>query len=194
MGTWDQEKLLAKPFKSKLKPNLLKPPKSLKEKEVWIPDEEVNYLFKGLRELNLIELPDSKRPHEADRVGDPLYCPYHRVFGQSKIALSWSAKSKINEGTVDVEVVKTIKKGKKVAASNTATYSCLTIDVFDEDDGPLHFPGEPIYVNKITLRSGTQLPDVQPPAPSVGVYQAPPNQTASPDRIKYNVMAHLKIL
>lgn len=73
-----------------------------------------------------------------------------------------------------------------------ATYSCLTIDVFDEDDGPLHFPEEPIYVNKITLRSGTQLPDVQPPAPSVGAYQAPPKQTASPDRIKYNVMAHLK--
>lgn len=66
------------------------------------------------------------------------------------------------------------------------------IDVFDEDDGPLHFPEEPVYVNKITLRSGTQLPDVQPPAPSVGASQAPPNQTASPEKIKYNVMALLK--
>lgn len=73
-----------------------------------------------------------------------------------------------------------------------ATYSCLTIDVFDEDDGPLHFPEEPVYVNKITLRSGTQLPDVQLPSPSVGASQAPPNQRASPDKIKYNVMAHLK--
>lgn len=35
------------------------PLKSLKEKgEVFIPDEEVNDLFKGLIELNLIELPD----------------------------------------------------------------------------------------------------------------------------------------
>ena len=56
----------------------------------------------------------------------------------------------------------------------------------------IYFPEEPVYVNNLTLRSGTQLPDVQPPAPSVGASQAPPNQTASPDKIKYNVMAHLK--
>lgn len=86
--------------------------------------------------------------------------------------------------------MKTIKKGKKVAASNMAT--CLTIDVFDKDDGPLHFPEEPVYVNKITLRSGTQLPDVQLPSPSVGASQAPFNQTVSHDKIKYNVIAHLK--
>lgn len=41
-------------------------------------DCEVNKsVFKGLIELNLIELPDYKRPHEADRVGDLLFCPYH---------------------------------------------------------------------------------------------------------------------
>lgn len=45
-------------------------------------DCEVNKsVFKGLIELNLIELPDYKRPHEADRVGDLLFCPYHRVLG-----------------------------------------------------------------------------------------------------------------
>lgn len=49
-----------------------------------------------------------------------------------------------------------------------ATNSCLTIDVFDEDDGLLYFPEEPISVKKSTLRAGTQLPDVQPPAPEVG--------------------------
>lgn len=142
-------------------------------------------------------MPDSKRPHEADRVGDPLYCPYHRVLGhkiQDCFALKRKIKRLINEGTIDAELLKTIKKGKgkKVAASNMATYSCLTIDVFDEDNCPLHFPKEPVYVNKITLRSGTQLPDVQLPSPSVGASQAPPNQTASPNKIKYNVMAHLK--
>lgn len=33
------------------------------------------------------------------------------------------------------------------------TYSSLTIDVFDEDDGPLHIPEEAVYVKKITQRS-----------------------------------------
>ena len=37
-------------------------------------DCEVNKsVFKGLIELNLIELPDYKRPHEADRVGDLIF-------------------------------------------------------------------------------------------------------------------------
>lgn len=71
-----------------------------------------------------------------------------------------------------------------MAASNMATYSCLTIDVFDEDDGPLHFPEEPVYVNKITLRSGTQLPDVQLPSPSVGHPDAPPNHFPREDQIQ----------
>lgn len=31
--------------------------------------------MEGISSINLIELPDSKRPHEADRVVDPLYCP-----------------------------------------------------------------------------------------------------------------------
>lgn len=75
-----------------------------------------------------------------------------------------------------------------------ATHSCLTIDVFDEDDGLLYFPEEPIYVKKRTIRWGTQLPDVQPPALEVRAYQALPKQTASPERIKYNVMAESNTL
>ena len=36
---------------------------------------------KRIQRIDLIELLDYKRPHEADRVGDLLFCPYHRVLG-----------------------------------------------------------------------------------------------------------------
>lgn len=138
---------------------------------------------------------DSKRPHEADRVVDIHYIA--RGFGDNPgllcpKALNPSAEKLRNHR--HRSLWKTIKKGKKVAASNMATHSCLTIDVFDEDDGLLDFPEEPIYVKKRTLRSGTQLPGVQPTALEVGAYQALPKQTASPDGIKYNVMAESNTL
>ena len=90
-------------------------------------DCEVNKsVFKGLIELNLIELPDYKRPHEADRVGDLLFLPLPQWDIRSKIALSWTEaqnKIKINEGTIDAELLKTRKKGLKVAASKMAPSS-----------------------------------------------------------------------
>ncbi|KAL0355887.1 UNVERIFIED_CONTAM: hypothetical protein Sradi_4035600 [Sesamum radiatum] len=53
--------------------------KELQEKEYPFPDSDVPYIFDELLERKLIELPESKRPGEAERVNDPKYCKYHRV-------------------------------------------------------------------------------------------------------------------
>lgn len=52
--------------------------------------------------------------------------------------------------------------GKKVVASNMATYNCLTIDVFDDDDGPIHFPEEPVALKLPTHELFFNLQQTKP--------------------------------
>ena len=42
-------------------------------------DIEVPQMLDQLLELNVIELPEMKRPEEAGKVNDPNYCKYHRL-------------------------------------------------------------------------------------------------------------------
>ena len=43
--------------------------------------EHTRKLFGECLQQQLITLPTSRRPAEADKVGEPNYCPYHRVLG-----------------------------------------------------------------------------------------------------------------
>ena len=43
-------------------------------------DSDVPSMLDDLLEANLIELPEMKRPEEANRVNDPNYCKYHRLI------------------------------------------------------------------------------------------------------------------
>ncbi|KAL0333076.1 UNVERIFIED_CONTAM: Transposon Tf2-12 polyprotein [Sesamum calycinum] len=46
-------------------------------------DSDVPGIFDDLLEANLIDLPEMKRPEEAERKDDPKYCKYHRLVGHA---------------------------------------------------------------------------------------------------------------
>ncbi|XP_070049532.1 uncharacterized protein [Nicotiana tomentosiformis] len=53
--------------------------KEIQEKEYSFLDSDVPAIFEELLELNLIELPEMKRPNEAGKTDDQNYYKYHRV-------------------------------------------------------------------------------------------------------------------
>ncbi|KAL0444583.1 UNVERIFIED_CONTAM: hypothetical protein Slati_2181000 [Sesamum latifolium] len=46
-------------------------------------DSDISGIFDNLLEANLIDLPEMKRPEEAERKDDPKYCKYHRLVAHS---------------------------------------------------------------------------------------------------------------
>jgi hypothetical protein len=85
----------------------------------------VEDLFMGLRELNFIELPKPKRPEEVSRFNEPNFCHYHRILGHTLkdcFVVKNLIQKLIDEGTLDADLLKSIKKEKKVATSNVATF------------------------------------------------------------------------
>ncbi|KAL0441758.1 UNVERIFIED_CONTAM: hypothetical protein Sradi_0114700 [Sesamum radiatum] len=46
-------------------------------------DSDVPGIFDDLLEANLIDLPEMKRPEEAERKDNPKYCKYHRLVGHT---------------------------------------------------------------------------------------------------------------
>jgi hypothetical protein len=93
-------------------------------REYSFPVDEVGDLFAGLLQLKLIELPNSKRPEEANMFKDPNFCHYHRILGHTLkdcFVVKNIIQKMIDEGTVDADLLTSLKKGKKVAAANVAT-------------------------------------------------------------------------
>lgn len=67
------------------------------------------------------------------------------------------------------------------------------IGLFLEDDGLHNFPEEPVEVHRVTLRSGTQLPDVRPPFSSdMPASSSNPASTDLKRRQLKKILAHLK--
>jgi hypothetical protein len=70
------------------------------------PDEEVEDLFMGLRELSFIELPKPKRSEEVSRFNEPNFCHYHRIVGHTLkdcFVVKNLIQKLIDEGTVDAD-------------------------------------------------------------------------------------------
>jgi hypothetical protein len=87
--------------------------------------EEVEDLFIGLWELNLIELPKPKRPEEASKFKEPNFYHYHRILGHTLkgcFVVKNIIQKMIDDGTIDANLHKSLKKGKKMATSNVATF------------------------------------------------------------------------
>jgi hypothetical protein len=79
----------------------------------------------GLRELNRIELPKPKRPEEASKFKEPNFCHYHRILGHTLkgcFVVKDIIQKMIDDGTIDADLLKSLKKGKKMAMSNVATF------------------------------------------------------------------------
>ena len=56
---------------------------SLKERQEKVypfPDSDISRMLDDLLEANIIELPEVKRPEEANQVDNPNYCKYHRLI------------------------------------------------------------------------------------------------------------------
>ena len=53
----------------------------MQEKQYPFPNSDISNMLDHLLELKLIELPEMKRPEEADQTNDPKYCKYHRLIG-----------------------------------------------------------------------------------------------------------------
>ena len=118
------------------------------------PVEEVEDLFVGLRELNFIELPKPKRPEEASMFNEPNFCHYHRILGHTLkdcFVVKNLIQKLIDEGTIDANLLKSMKKEKKIATSNVATFendpvSCAipyvspTYDQYTMISNPEHVP------------------------------------------------------
>ncbi|KAL0283522.1 UNVERIFIED_CONTAM: hypothetical protein Sangu_2884400 [Sesamum angustifolium] len=57
--------------------------KEMQGREYSFLDSDVPGIFDDLLEANLIDLPEMKRPEEAERMDDPKYCKYHRLVGHA---------------------------------------------------------------------------------------------------------------
>ncbi|XP_009783263.1 uncharacterized protein [Nicotiana sylvestris] len=64
------------PKEEKRRPTL----KELEAKVYPFPDSDVPTILDELLDKKVIDLPESKRPEEIDKVGDPKYCKFHRVI------------------------------------------------------------------------------------------------------------------
>jgi hypothetical protein len=88
--------------------------------------EEVEYLFMGLWEINLIELLKPKRPEEASKFKEPNFYHYHRILGHTLkgcFVVKNIIQKMIDDRTIDANLLKSLKKGKKMATSNVATFN-----------------------------------------------------------------------
>ncbi|KAL0313227.1 UNVERIFIED_CONTAM: hypothetical protein Sradi_5722000 [Sesamum radiatum] len=57
--------------------------KEMQARQYSFLDFDVSGIFDDLLEANLIDLPEMKRPEEAERKDDPKYCKYHRLVGHA---------------------------------------------------------------------------------------------------------------
>ena len=67
--------------------------------------EHTRKLFGECLQQQLITLPTSWRPAEADKVGEPNYCPYHRILGhciEDCFVFKDAAEQLIQAGVVNI--------------------------------------------------------------------------------------------
>ncbi|KAL0423644.1 UNVERIFIED_CONTAM: hypothetical protein Sradi_0899200 [Sesamum radiatum] len=90
-------------------------------------DSDVSWIFDGLLNVNLIELPEMKWPEEARKIDDPKYCKYHRLLGHP-----------IHECFIFKDKVMQLARQEKIsleednAASNLITITFGSFDVMTE--------------------------------------------------------------
>ncbi|KAK4389711.1 hypothetical protein Sango_2308100 [Sesamum angolense] len=92
--------------------------KEMQAREYPFLDSDVPGIFDDLLEANLIDLPEMKRPEEAERKDDPKYCKYHRLVGHA-IQDCFVFKDK---------VMQLARQGKISLEEDSATTNVITIE------------------------------------------------------------------
>ena len=107
------------------------------EQKVYpFPNEDVPNIFEQLLQMNLIELPECKRPKDMGKVNDPNYCKYHCIIGhpiqkcfvfkeqimkhakENKIDLNFDEVVGSNHVTIVCDVLPTLKQGSNTNQSH----------------------------------------------------------------------------
>ncbi|XP_070020741.1 uncharacterized protein [Nicotiana sylvestris] len=84
--------------------------KEKQENEYPFLDSDVPAIFEELLELNLIELPEMKRPNEAGKTNDPNYYQYHRLISHEGIDASCCHVDKGEEKSDDLPLEPSLEK------------------------------------------------------------------------------------
>ncbi|KAL0453819.1 UNVERIFIED_CONTAM: hypothetical protein Slati_1360000 [Sesamum latifolium] len=143
--------------------------KEMQAKQYPFLNSDVPRIFDDLLESNLIDLPEMKRPEEAERKDDPKYCKYHRlvghaiqdcfVFKNKVMQLAHQGKISLEEDSAATNVIM-IKSGYLNSNKNScnvvhggellekedssATDDCMSIITFTDED--LLLGSKPIIV------------------------------------------------
>lgn len=79
----------------------------------------------GLQELNFIVLRKPKWPEEVSKFDEPNFCHYHRILSHTLkdcFVVKDLIQKLIDEGTIDANLLKSMKKEKEVATPNVTTF------------------------------------------------------------------------
>ncbi|KAL0370604.1 UNVERIFIED_CONTAM: hypothetical protein Sangu_0378500 [Sesamum angustifolium] len=116
----------------------------MQAREYLFLDSDVPGILNDLLEANLIDLPEMKRPDEAERKDDPKYCKYHRLVGHT-IQYCFVFKDKVmqlaRQGKISLE--------EDSAATNVITIKSGYVD--DNKDSCNATHGDNITSNEDTL-------------------------------------------
>ncbi|KAL0325368.1 UNVERIFIED_CONTAM: hypothetical protein Sradi_5106100 [Sesamum radiatum] len=123
--------------------------KEMQGREYSFLDSDVPEIFDDMLEANLIDLPEMKRPEEAEQKDDPKYCKYHRLVGhaiqdcfvfkdkvmqlarQGKISLEEDS-AVTNVITIESEHVDATKIHELEIPIDELSHSCLMIQGFNQ--------------------------------------------------------------
>ncbi|KAL0462593.1 UNVERIFIED_CONTAM: hypothetical protein Slati_0146900 [Sesamum latifolium] len=101
-------------------------------------DSDVFGIFDDLLEANLIDLPEMKRPEEAERRDDPKYCKYYHLVGhviQDCFVFKDKVMQLARKGKISLEEDSTaaILVSTKCGSLNSKKASCNTTNTINED-------------------------------------------------------------
>ncbi|KAL0412259.1 UNVERIFIED_CONTAM: Transposon Tf2-12 polyprotein [Sesamum latifolium] len=116
--------------------------KEMQARQYPFIDSDVFGIFDNLLEANVIDLPEMKRPEEAERKDDPKYCKYHRlvghiiqdcfVFKDKVMQLARQSKISLEEDSAAANVIMI-----KSRYLNSNKNSCNVVHRDDIEDGLL---------------------------------------------------------
>uniref|UniRef100_A0A6N2MST0 Retrotransposon gag domain-containing protein n=1 Tax=Salix viminalis TaxID=40686 RepID=A0A6N2MST0_SALVM len=110
---------------------------STAEKVYPFPDSDISRMLDDLLEANIIELPEVKRPEEANQVDNPNYCKYHRLISHP-VEKCFVLKDKImrlhengdivfDDEVAASNIITTVKSGPCQSLSTISFGSCEPI-------------------------------------------------------------------
>ena len=124
----------------------------MQEKQYPFPDSDISNMLDHLLELKLIELPEMKRPEEADQKNDPKYCKYYHLVGHP-IKQCFVLKDKIiklaDQGKITFNDEAVTSNLAMVASTTTSTFLTIQFGSFKPIEVKVSFSTVPIPENYI---------------------------------------------